>query len=718
MSFIVSVKVKGNKLTGKALGDFTDGDRFYCYLLRYGKVVERVTTWQGSNTFVWSLGQAGLYSVQLHLKRGNENIMKLSKPVRYFTEEDSARFEKQVVRIVASPPPELALYRPTFPFQNLCLIYKPSASESFLEVNGLGMASHGCKFGDGFCQLISDATLDEFDDNKYAFSGMLVRNGELIFGRDEAKSIIGEIDDEVGTYAIASVGSSGARIGVDYFSVNKIYFYQGAHFVASNSYHLLIMILASLGEKLWFDKRRVRASLSYVNMQFFHQSFTRLADIKGIEMLSIDKSIVIDSGGVNFVDKAISEPLNKKSHLSATQYQGLMKLAAQEVEDNVEAALKHPRFSKVILDLSGGMDSRAVFCAATRIQNFGDKVKINSQNVPSEPLDLEVALSLASMYECEYDDLPTERKAIPGSTLWDQSWSYNLGNYYSYVPVSLSARVKSAIRLVGFYGEICARPYYSRSYLSGDLDVEDSDEFVTKYLDKFAHMSLVAGDTGCAADLASLFADELRRLPGESALEKLESHYLAFRNGLHCSGTFRNDISCPEWGPLMSKSLFKAKLATFSEFKSIKVQLDLMNMLNPIVASHVYQSEKDNLSKKQVLDQQGLLNFAPYMEALTISVKSDRKRWEAAAKLKKVAVIDRLSDADAVRYRTADSERDSLFLNALAYILHRAVIDRNVAIDLFMFFENFRSQDSARPQVWSLVNKVMSIAYQCSIITR
>lgn len=717
MSFVVSVEVVGNKLTAKAIGDFASGDRFYCYLLRYGKVVERTSTWQQSNLFVWDLHQSGLYSVQLHLKRGDENVMRLSKPVRYLTAEDSKRVEERILCATANPPPELALYRPAFPFQNFCLIYKSRATSPFFVDGEVEMVSHSCKVGDGYCQLLSDVSLDECSGSKYAFSGMFVRNGELIFGRGDAKRVFKEIDEEVGTYALASLGDAGAKIEVDYFSVNKIYFYQGEHFVAANSYHLLLVMLAALGENLSLDKRRVRASLSYVNMQFFHQSFTRLAEVKGIEMLPFDKSIAINEDGVKFVDKSILENYSKGTKLSSAQYENLMRLAAQEITENVEAALKHPRFSNVILDLSGGMDSRAVFCAATRIGGFKDKVKINSHYVPSEPLDLEVALSLASMYECEFDNLPSERKALPGSTLWDYSWSYNLGSYYSYVPLSSSAKMDSAIRLVGFYGEICARPYYSRPYLSSDLDVLDSDEFVTKYLDKFAHMPLVAEDTGCVADLASLFAEELRCLPGESALEKLESHYLAFRNGLHCSGTFRNDTSCPEWGPLMSKSLFKAKLATFNEFKSIKVQLDLISTLNPVVASHVYQSEKDNLSKTQILKRQGLLNMSDFMEGLTIDAKSDKGRWESASKQKKAAVINRLSDADAIRYRNADSDRDSLFINALIYIHHGSVIDSNTASDIYMFFENFRDQDSARPQIWSLVNKVMSVAYQYSIIS-
>lgn len=166
----------------------------------------------------------------------------------------------------------------------------------------------------------------------------------------------------------------------------------------------------------------------------------------------------------------------------------------------------------------------------------------------------------------------------------------------------------------------------------------------------------------------------------------------------------------------MSKSLFEAKCSTFTNYKSIKVQLDLMNVTNPVVAAHVYQSESDNVARKWVAENQGLIGLSSYLQNLEIPSIDDKVRWEEAVQQKKGKESTELTDEQFARYRDFDSERDWIFQQALGYLFQEKVFGTALAFDLWVFFKRFNKDNTARAQIWNLVNKTVSLAHQKAIV--
>src|SRR5699024_8422901 len=107
------------------------------------------------------------------------------------------------------------------------------------------------------------------------FSGMTRTKDRFIFGQRD----LGEIDprdycDNIGDFTVAVRHPWGAEISTDYLGVGQIYYYSSARVTCvSNRYHLLLLLLTSVGEPLAVDRTKARATLQAVN-QPFTQNFS------------------------------------------------------------------------------------------------------------------------------------------------------------------------------------------------------------------------------------------------------------------------------------------------------------------------------------------------------------------------------------------------------------------------------------------------------------
>ncbi len=716
MDFTVISDLNDNMLSVRADGRFKTGDLFYCYLLRYGQVVERAKTWQASAQYRWELTEPGLYSAQLHVKRGQDNTRRYSRPVQFSSKHERTRFRHEIANTQTQNFPELPVYAPTYPFQNICLIRSSNPLDRrFLDTIDHTLGMQTAFFADAHLCVLSDRELKHDKNMRYGVSGIFSKNDRLFFGENDVHSEEHFPLHEIGSYTFVRAKDDEVNLATDYFGVTKLYLFQSHKLTAtSNNYHLLIRTLKLLGGQLSINKTRAIANFAFVNVQPFHQAFCRQTNMRSIQIIAPGHSIAITKQKLSFTQTPLLQDLNPSEPVDLDEYSRLVQSAKTEIINNVKAALEHPSFESVIVDLSGGMDSRAVFAAVTHHPQHRDRVRIHSRFSVTEPLDLDVALSLCRLYGYKYDDLPAQRAFRFGETPWDAAWSYNLGQYFSHTPNPIITSMSNTIRLVGFYGEICARPYYSRSYLNGELDVPDNETFAKGYLARLYHFSLTSRETGCLDALHGYFLEELNCLPGATALERFETHYLYYRNALHCNGAFRNEFSCAEWGPLQSKHLFRAKHSTFQRFKSVKAELDLIELTNPVVAAHVYQSENDNDARRWVRDNQGLMGGSAFTVNLHLPCVDDKKRWLDAENRKRSGITTRPSSQDYETYSQLDAKRNEIFKVGLTLLVQKRLLHERLAFDLWVFFERFHENGSMRPQVWNLINRVVSLAYESS----
>ena len=457
--------------------------------------------------------------------------------------------------------------------------------------------------------------------------------------------------------------------------------------------------------------------MNFVGLQPFYQNFSRRMDVKGVYCLPIDKFIYFDDTGAHITDKPIAEILGDDREISDEEYISLLEQAKSEIVSNLDSIARHPKFEKVIVDVSGGMDSRLVFSALTNLPEHRDKIVINSQDTRGSPNELHVALTLNSNYGYPYDAIPETIVLPPPKQLYNNISSYYLGTYYSFNYSNLKTQKKSAIRITGFGGEIVARPYYSRLHLHGKLDTPLVSDFTDGYFEKFGYLSLFGTNSELHSSTKLLFADELNMLPGEGALEKFDLHYLYYRNGLHCSDSLRADTSGPEFAILQSRSAFKLKKGCFTKHKSVKFQLDLMAALNPFLAQYPYESDMDNSAKETLSSQ--LLPVPSYMSNLKLDIESDRTEWEAVQKKKRAERTIQCDNYDGykIQFNEILDGRLENIVSALKIICSDdEEMIGEFAVPIYYFAHNHFKGQASGTHFQNLYTKIMSLAHQIMIL--
>lgn len=689
--------------------------------MKDGAIVERIG-WTETPSYSRHLSETGSYYIQAHLKRGESNTLKRSESLFFGTESELEEL-KDLLKKSTTQPRTLPLYSLIKPFE--AFLFAQTKSFSTI-VNPEKIDSNLKSI---YCEKTNASHIEIYGN--YApckheeilhFSGTSICDSNFIFGSEDITDSCNtnSLLEAIGNFTLISKQDSEIKISTDYFGFSKIYYYHSDNeFFASNSYHLLILALHAANIALEIDYEVALSKLNFVGLQPFYQNFSRKMDIKGVYCLPVDKMFSITETGVTIQDKAITRNLSNDREPSEDEYNALLAKAKNEILSNFSCIARSPRFDDIIVDVSGGMDSRLVFCAITNFPQHRKKVSINSQDTRGAPNELNVALSINSCYGYPYDE-SQETILVPcPQTLNDNISSYYLGTYYSYNFPQTKTIDNKSMRLTGFGGEIVARPYYSRMLLNSNLDVQNTEDFVELYFEKYGYLSLFGRESKFYKTTKSLFKEELELIPGSNALEKFDLHYLYYRNGLHCSDSWRVDISGAEFAILQSKAFFELKIRCFNQHKSIKLQLDMMSCLNPVIAKYPYESDMDNDSKAAL---ESILKQEPgYIQNLNPEISSDRASWADAQKNKrsKRQVVSDDYPTYKAEFQDFLNNRLQLLASALATICasNEQLIEDFAAPIYYFAKNNFKGSDSGT-HFQNLYTKVLSLAHQVTLIEK
>jgi len=160
--------------------------------------------------------------------------------------------------------------------------------------------------------------------------------------------------------------------------------------------------------------------------------------------------------------------------------------AKDEIINNVKMIFEYPDFDNVIVDLSGGFDTRMVYAACTVLPDslIRPKIKIFSRYSPTQN-DLQVAISLNSVYR--YDCLKKEDNAnfklIPLSSenadmLTANNISKSLGTYKEWRCWYLNEGyiIKNAAQIYGGCGDIL-HPVTAKTALQANDYINNRNRF-------------------------------------------------------------------------------------------------------------------------------------------------------------------------------------------------------------------------------------------------
>lgn len=510
---------------------------------------------------------------------------------------------------------------------------KRSSIEGISDVTGVDF--HKYEFGNGNSLIFSTEKIRELEDGKGIFSGYSWSDGEFLFGNKSYFNVNGNfnnISNNLGNYSYVKISDNEVELGTDYLGFSRLfYFKDDTDFIVSNRYHLLLIFLKRIGTSLKLN-REIVENLFLSNVTLFRQVMTHDLLVENTYLLPSFKYIKFSEKGAVFCNKELFEKLASSVDYNKSDYKKILNESAAEIRDNVEAVLRSPDFDQVIIDLSGGRDSRVGYAALTNItKELTNKVRVRS--TLHEPDDLDVAIKVNNVFNYPYyedGDLFQPVDAIKGL---EQKQSYYLGYHFLwYCPLSRRQK-ENQIRLTGESFEALSVRYYSNVLKNPAKTVEIS-ELVSEF-SKILSRQCVLDFEAFGSQFSEQLIKVLEEIPGCSAQEKFDALFLLFRGSFHAGNLDRMHYEPACCMPLQSKDLILAKRMWQSVGNYNSVIYDITYLLNPVLAIIPYNSKKTNeefLSHKDDLfvGESGLRDA--YLDNISLNIKP----WDDAFEMKRV----------------------------------------------------------------------------------
>lgn len=603
--------------------------------------------------------------------------------------------------------PDLEFFKLTKPFSDMLFIYskdlldnnliKKVATENKLNYNNIPINS-------GFSSILTGENIIKENEDLMHFSGISRTDTNLVFGMEDVNSIetANSISTQIGEFILFRKQDNIVTIETDYFGISKLYYYQNDDvFIVSNRTHLLLTLLYKLNVKFHLNYDKVYAYLS-INNQLGMQNFSRELNICGLVALPIDSKIVVDysKNKIEVVKTEIYDILTNIPQYDKYEYERLLKVAALELIDNAKIVFENEKFDNIVAHITGGLDSRLVYCALTQFPEYMHKIIPHTTKSDAEPTNFDTALKVLSKTNICYSKIPKENEVRNHISIYD-SLSYCLGVGSGYFSKSSPRFINSCI-LGGAYGEIVARPIYARlrygTFLDNDyLNVEEFAGYLTNLNNiNFVYNSKIY--------YKKELTEELEKLPGRTSLEKLENHYLYYRNRIHFDNTLNILNHAPYFGVLQSKTLFKLKYMSLPIHNNIKLQLDIMYQLNPELASVMYDSKKDE-------DERVAINTACYSH-YTIAQNYDKDVIENLENL-----WNNAQENDTSSYKIPnipDPLTDENILSILYYLIQSFGFKNEFAKYIYNYVKNAKRDNS---KIY-FYRKMLSLYYETKFIIK
>lgn len=617
------------------------GEQEYCYYLyNIENIVIEKTKWIKEIKHIFTVENEGIFCVRIY-KRGNGiKDSKSTKYVDYYDQNTRSEFEtfcnqKKEYRLISTLKPDY-LYKMKYPYKDFALVLDgASISEDFTKK--YRFTKKDMMIGTHFVQILAEHINVS---NNYVFSGVAKYKKTLIYGEKDISSFARIDDSDIGNFTYMKLNAHKIQIGTDYFGTGKVYYYKEEDkYILSNNYHFMLLIMKDLKIKVQLNYKLILALLCKSG-QAFQQSIAREREICNAFMLPIDELIEITQNGLCFRKKEISRVFKLEKKKNVKNLDGLLAKGKKEIIENVGMILADKRYSKVPVDLTGGLDSRVVYGSLQYFKKYRHKIVILSDGVDSyvnkaiydDNSDISLAIRLnSSLDKYDYDDICVDRLWLDVDDAENQMMSLSTlsGYYYPHSTTKMINReysMESSLGLNGFYGEICCRPYYTRKLLEQGKEYEDMDTFFHVIANR---KGVLSGNAYNA--LKEKLEEELKALPGGSLIEKWENHYLFYRNGLHCNKIWEYEKRKPEWGPLQSKALFRYKHLTFGNIVGIEEQLKVLQKMDKRLNGIPYANESDEKER---------INFIAEKNVDIDAVEKDRfeeeknKWWRSREKRK------------------------------------------------------------------------------------
>lgn len=678
------------------------------YLYKDGNIIKKVVRDNLDSIYNFELEQDGIYFVTVYIKSGEDMQSSNSEPVAFFRDAAKEKFKKVLAEKTDEERKEkLELYTLKPPFQDFGLVITETQADEKQILKKLPKRFCSAKSNilNKNAYIFSSNKLTDNGSFKIAFSGFCKYDGDILIGNKDIKNADDpkELTEAIGNFSFLVQKGNDFIIGKDYFATSNIYYYSTPKLTAvSNEYHFLLLLLAEFNADLEIDDEIATANLCFCYWQLFEQHLSTKMEVKGVRQLPIENYICIEDGKFELKNTSVSEMLSKEFDIK--DYEMLLKQAAKEITDNIELVYNSKKFKNVLVDVTGGIDSRVVFAGVTNIDDRQNKTRIFTYD-DKRTNDIKIAIPLNNLYNYKYDDIRDRMELKEAEDGQKILRSINMGTYYYITNFEGRRSAKGTVKLIGGGGEATLRPYYTKFILDDEISlVSDSKAFASEFVRRRIGKCLL-GESGIKA-CVDVLGDEIDSTIGDGVIQKFENIYMTLRSGIHFNHRANQTKGFIQWLPLYSKTAFYLKMNTHNLFKGSKMVFDLTQYLNPVVSIVPYEKQSTNDEYNRIKDT--LLNREP---CLKTELNTDDTNWrDAAVKKKKITKTNKVKKSNFSREEMYQQLKET-FIYLMQNCSER--LRSEIGLPLYHYIERVKDTND---DIALIYNKIYSLADQINII--
>lgn len=452
--------------------------------------------------------------------------------------------------------------------------------------------------------VISKKKNEEINSQSF-FSGIAFYEGNLIFGEDDVAFSSG-LNDAYGEFSLLKIHQDNFEFSSDHFGYGKWFYYKdNSIFCAATSYHLLLLMLVACGIRLEMNIERSRVNLSQIGFGFtFGQQFSREMDVKDVFVKMANENLIFypQEHRISLEKTKLLDLISTPSPWDEDEYEECLRKGRDEICENLRAVFESPHFDQVVIDLSGGFDSRVVYAAMTTLpKNLREKAKVYIRNSHVSD-DVQIAHSVNNCYGHQVinsfdNDVSSIFDEVGRVNL--HNLSVQLGSYSQLASMKKFDANPRYIEIMGGGGDILFG--YNRIY--GDYaklfaQYPEDASIIRKIAADGMH-SLQQSCPSVVADAENILAGMLSEFPDSLHLyQRLHVMYLLFRNNNHFTA-YRYQNNFLTLNVLQSKWALKAKWMFWGRYgrnqiPPEKISIDMLNLMNPLLAKIPFARENDS----------------------------------------------------------------------------------------------------------------------------
>lgn len=631
----------------------------------------------------FKLHHSGIYRISGKVR--NSNIYFETKNIHYFTDNDKNEFNHFLSQNTKEN--EFSFYYLNYPFYDFVIT----------NFNNLSLDSKLISYNYGNNYLLTTGRM--IKDMKLSkiilLSGYFHDKDHLIWGQNDFENYISQnnysLSDKVGCFDSVSINMRNKIItlNTDVFGLSKLYVYidkKNHNYIMSNRYHLLVISLSKLGIKLEFDQNKLSCMLSMSYGMLTDQFTDNNCLLSGTNIVPIDHQVQIDYNG-NVVIQSLDNLKFEEKDFSEETYLKILKEVKSEFQANLNSYFNSKHFNNYFADLTGGVDSRLVFSILSLNKDNCRKVKLLSGGAIK---DVKCAQSIAEKFNFNYGKtLARFSNNKFNETLTDFDvkeytnliLSYELGTTFDHSTLFYPRKLDGTLHITGCAGEVCTRPYMCKRFFNIPNNCSKQD-LINLYYQNIANYVCLSSDR-VERMLNSTFSNI-----SDNDIEQKCEDFLINRTRYHFDPHLKISFSDNVAIPLLSIQGFKTLRATLRKFNSYKFVFDLLNDIDPNVASCEYESFKDNISLAIFSKDEGhLTQCNQNLSNDYISFANDK---EASYVMKNGEIANsaqlRDTDFDVIEYCLSQLN------NLLIYMVNHNIINKDDGIDLWHLVKNCRNK--------------------------